>query len=335
MQTELNSNRLTIFPLSIDQLSDFLLAPEKLEAHLGYPISRDIVDENTRRAIQAKLKHLQDLSPEDQLWRTYWLIKINHNPFGAGLIGFKGKPDLSGTVEIGYGIDPAVWNQGYMTEAVQTMVAWAFDHPDCLFISAKRTINPVSEHILKKQGFELTEIRDEGNTWIKNREVNHFSRLNFNFQSIGVINTPYNDAKGTPIQPTAANSSMGTITLHPDFIPALKDLDGFSHIILLYVFDRIGNPKLVVKPFMDDTERGLFSTRAPARPNPIGISVVRLIRIEANKLFISGVDMLNNTPLLDIKPYVPQFDPHDVERMGWLESKISRLENTSDDGRFT
>lgn len=334
--TKIKTNRLTIFPLNADQLSNYLNAPKKLEKQLGYRISRNIVDENLQRAIKAKLSNLPDLSANDQVWLAYWLIKINQPPFGAGLVGFKGKPDLSGTVEIGYGIDSEVWNQGYMTEAVKAMISWAFEQPACLHICARRTTNPASEHILKKLGFKMIETNNDSNTWMinKNLEKNTFHWPEFKFHSIGMINTPFENAIGTPIQPTASNGTPGIITLHPDYIPALNDLDGFSHIILLYVFDRTGPAKHLVKPFMDDIERGLFSTRAPARPNPIGISVVRLIRIEENKLYVSGVDMLNNTPLLDIKPFVPQFNPTDDLRLGWLESKINRLDKTSDDGRF-
>lgn len=154
------------------------------------------------------------------------------------------------------------------------------------------------------------------------------------FEPIGIIYTDYETAVGTPIQPTATEDSLGKIVLKPELEPGLKDLDGFSHIILLYVFDRIQQSKLLVKPFLDDTERGVFSTRAPTRPNPIGLSVVRLLKIEGNQVTFSGADMLNNTPLLDIKPYVPMFEPSSIEKFGWLEQQTKRLKNHTDDGRF-
>ena len=336
MVPEIKTDRLTIFPLSQDQLLEFVDAPEKLESFLGYRISRTIVDENVRRAIAMKLKRFSELQQDEQVWRTYWLIKINQISFGAGLIGFKGKPDQSGAVEIGYGIDPEVQNQGYTSEALLAMITWAFEQPDCKAVTADRVVNPVSNHILAKSGFELLGVTKAGSNWIKHKQP--FENLHhplFQFKSIGVISTPFENASGTPIQPTASKEAAGVITLDPIYTAALKDLDGFSHIILIYVFDRTSTPKLTVKPFMDDCEHGVFATRAPARPNPIGISVVRLLRMEQNQLFVSGVDMLNNTPLLDIKPYVPQFDPEKTDRIGWLKSNIIRLESTKDDGRFS
>ncbi len=153
------------------------------------------------------------------------------------------------------------------------------------------------------------------------------------FEPIGIIYTPYESASGTPIQPTVANEP-GTIILNPELEPGLQDLDGFSHIILLYFFDRIQQSKLLVTPFLDDTERGVFATRAPVRPNPIGLSVVRLLKIEGNQIAFSGADMLNNTPLLDIKPYVPIFEPATVESFGWVENQSKNLKNRKDDGRF-
>ena len=155
-----------------------------------------------------------------------------------------------------------------------------------------------------------------------------------NFEPIGFIHTPFDQADGTPIQPKAAHACVGTIILSPEYVAGLRDLEGFSHIILLYVFDRISTAQLTVKPFLDDREHGIFATRAPARPNPIGLSIVRLLRITDNLITFSGADMLNNTPLLDIKPYVPSFDQHIVDRIGWLEDRVNRLSETSDDGRF-
>ena len=336
MIPEIKTDRLTIFPLSQDQLLEFVDAPEKLESFLGYRISRTIVDDNVRRAISMKLNRFSELQQDEQVWLTYWLIKINQNSFGAGLIGFKGKPDQSGAVEIGYGIDPEVQNQGYTSEALQAMVSWAFEQPGCKAVTAERVVNPASNRILAKSGFELLEVTKAGSNWIKHKQpLENLHLPLFQFKSIGVITTPFENAAGTPIQPGASKDAAGTVTLDPIYTAALKDLDGFSHIILIYVFDRASAPKLTVTPFMDDCEHGLFATRAPARPNPIGISVVRLLRMEQNQLFVSGVDMLNGTPLLDIKPYVPGFDPVKADRIGWLQSNINRMESTRDDGRFS
>jgi tRNA-Thr(GGU) m(6)t(6)A37 methyltransferase TsaA len=114
----------------------------------------------------------------------------------------------------------------------------------------------------------------------------------------------------------------------------LRDLEGFSHIILLYHFHRVRDVKLVVTPFMDSQPRGLFSTRAPKRPNPIGLSVVRLLRVEGHVLHIENVDILDGTPILDIKPYVPDFDQHPAERVGWLEGAKGRVRGKRSDDRF-
>lgn len=115
----------------------------------------------------------------------------------------------------------------------------------------------------------------------------------------------------------------------------MKDLEGFSHIILLYHFHLAAECSLLVKPFLDAELRGVFATRSPSRPNPIGLSVVRLVGVEANILHIQDVDIIDGTPLLDIKPYVPDFDVRKVECFGWLENNIHKLLNTKDDGRFS
>ena len=165
-----------------------------------------------------------------------------------------------------------------------------------------------------------------------NNSANKHSPIQF--QPIGTIQTEHMQAEGTPIQPTAAENCLGKIILNPELVSGLQDLDGFSHVVLLYFFDRIQTYKLLVKPFMDDTVRGVFATRAPSRPNPIGLSVVKLISIKENEITFSGADMLNNTPLLDIKPFVPIFDPTNVEKIGWLQQNSKRLQNSQDDGRF-
>jgi len=152
---------------------------------------------------------------------------------------------------------------------------------------------------------------------------------------IGVIRTPFKVPKGTPIQPPAARGAEGRVELFPEYVDGLKDIEGFSHIILIYHFHLSGPPRLWVRPYMDDIERGVFATRAPARPNPIGLSVVKLEGIEGNALHIRDVDVVDGTPLLDIKPYVPQFDGVPEAKIGWLEKRVHRLRHVADDGRFT
>jgi tRNA-Thr(GGU) m(6)t(6)A37 methyltransferase TsaA len=137
-------------------------------------------------------------------------------------------------------------------------------------------------------------------------------------KSIGVIHSPFTDKNQTPIQPTRSQA-VGQVEVNPEFADGLQDIEGFSHIILLYVFHQSNGYSLRVKPFLDDQLRGLFATRYPGRPNPIGLSVVRLLRRRENVLEIEGVDVLDCTPLLDIKPYVPDFDVRTETRAGWYE----------------
>lgn len=135
---------------------------------------------------------------------------------------------------------------------------------------------------------------------------------------IGIVHSPFKESAGTPIQPAFAKGSDGVIEIYEQYGEGLKDLEGFERIWVLSWFDRAVDYKLLVKPYMDNQIRGLFSTRAPARPNPIGLSCVKLDKIEGNKLFISELDMLDGTPVLDIKPYNPKFDFFEVKKTGWL-----------------
>ena len=154
------------------------------------------------------------------------------------------------------------------------------------------------------------------------------------YKQIGIIYSPFDNPKGVPIQSTSAKGINGKVEIFKEYQEGLKDLEGFSYIILLYHFHLAKNFKLKVKPFLDNDFHGVFATRAPARPNPIGISIVRLIKIEENILYIEDVDIVNGTPLLDIKPYVPQFDIKEVKKFGWLEKNIHKLNVLKDDGRF-
>lgn len=154
------------------------------------------------------------------------------------------------------------------------------------------------------------------------------------YSPIGRIISPFKEAKGTPIQPTADDTARGKIELFPEYVGGIKDLDGFSHLILLYHFHKAGEASLIVKPFLENEVHGIFAVRAPSRPNPIGLSIVRLLKIEENILHVADLDILDGTPLLDIKPYVPEFDRRDNVKIGWLGKNVAKLSNTKDDGRF-
>lgn len=151
---------------------------------------------------------------------------------------------------------------------------------------------------------------------------------------IGFIRSPFTKLSEMPIQPPGAAGIEGRVELLPEFVEGLQDLEGFSHIVLLYLFDRSSGYELKVVPFLDDRPHGLFATRAPKRPNPIGMSVVGLNRVEGSTLYIAGVDVLDRTPLLDIKPFVPAFDAPTNCRTGWLESSGKSARNKLSDGRF-
>ncbi len=158
--------------------------------------------------------------------------------------------------------------------------------------------------------------------------------MTISYQTIGTIHSPFAGIAQVPIQPAAANGVRGTVEVFPEFVPGLQDLEGFSHIILLYHFHLVTQARLSVVPFMDDESRGVFATRAPSRPNPIGLSIVRLLGIEGNVLTIENVDIVDGTPLLDIKPYVPAFDHNESERTGWLRAAEERVKETRSDDRF-
>jgi tRNA-Thr(GGU) m(6)t(6)A37 methyltransferase TsaA len=154
------------------------------------------------------------------------------------------------------------------------------------------------------------------------------------YHPIGVIRTPFTDVEGAPIQPVGALGVRGTVELDSACREGLQDIEGFSHIFLLYHFDRAKTWTTKVVPFMDDRPHGVFATRAPARPNAIGISVVRLTKVERSTLHVEDVDMLDGTPLLDIKPYLPEFDCREVEGRGWLKGNAAKVRRMRSDGRF-
>jgi tRNA (adenine37-N6)-methyltransferase len=140
------------------------------------------------------------------------------------------------------------------------------------------------------------------------------------YRPIGIIHTPYLDKEKTPIQGYYAPDNSGTVEVFPEFAAGLQDIAGFSHLILLYHFHRSGKCELIAKPFLDKEKHGIFAIRYFNRPNSIGLTVVNLKAVNDNMLEVSGVDMLDGTPLLDIKPYVPQFDIKEDAREGWFRT---------------
>jgi tRNA-Thr(GGU) m(6)t(6)A37 methyltransferase TsaA len=154
------------------------------------------------------------------------------------------------------------------------------------------------------------------------------------FKPIGIIHTPFKEPKETPNQPHRGKGIKGEIEIFPGYEEALSDLDGFSHITLLYFFHLSEGFQLKVIPHRNNVLRGLFATRAPHRPNQIGLSVVRLIKIEKTMLFIEDIDMLDGTPLLDIKPYVAGFVDDSDHRLGWPEKKSRRVSDKGPDDRI-
>jgi tRNA-Thr(GGU) m(6)t(6)A37 methyltransferase TsaA len=154
------------------------------------------------------------------------------------------------------------------------------------------------------------------------------------FSPIGIIHSPHKDVKGMPIQSSGAKGIRGTVEVRKKYAGGLKDLDGFEYVILLYHFHLSKGHALEVKPFLDNSLRGVFSTRAPKRPNAIGMSIVRLLRVEGNALHIEDVDILDGTPLLDIKPYAPEFDVRKTKAIGWLSRKAVKAVTKKADGRF-
>ena len=163
---------------------------------------------------------------------------------------------------------------------------------------------------------------------IMKREIYDFKYRKFPdnicFKPIGIIHTPFRSLKGIPIQ-AQMSEAKGIIEIFKNYTPALKDLDGFSHLICIYFFDMVKLPvPLQSKPFVSNNLKGVFAIRTPFRPNPIGISILKIQKIKKNQINVINVDILDKTPLLDIKPYVPEFDLREKVRIGWLEGKIQK-----------
>jgi tRNA-Thr(GGU) m(6)t(6)A37 methyltransferase TsaA len=154
------------------------------------------------------------------------------------------------------------------------------------------------------------------------------------YHPIGRVISPFNETVDTPIQPSSASGYKGRIEIFPEFTNGLKDIEGFSHLILIYHFHLSKGYDLQVKPFLDEEARGIFATRAPKRPNGIGMSIVKLVKVEGSTLYVEGIDALNGTPLLDIKPYVPQFNNAKNVKIGWLTDKKDKIRTRRADNRF-
>lgn len=151
---------------------------------------------------------------------------------------------------------------------------------------------------------------------------------------IGFIQTEFSTLENMPVQPGGADNAVGRITINPEYQDGLIDLDGFSHIHLIYEFHLSDGYNLIVRPFLDDREHGVFATRAPRRPNPIGMSIVRLLSVRHNLIEVSGADLVNGTPILDIKPYMKQFDKIEDSSSGWLAVSDEEIRKKKSDQRF-
>lgn len=158
--------------------------------------------------------------------------------------------------------------------------------------------------------------------------------MKIEYYSIGVVHSPFKELKDMPIQPSRSEGVTGTVEIFDEFQEGLNDLEGFSHIILLYHFHMVTDHRLQVVPFLDTVPRGLFATRAPVRPNPIGLSVIRLENIQGGVLSVLDLDILDKTPVLDIKPYVTEFDDRTTVRLGWLENALRQEGKSLSDNRF-
>jgi tRNA-Thr(GGU) m(6)t(6)A37 methyltransferase TsaA len=158
--------------------------------------------------------------------------------------------------------------------------------------------------------------------------------MEITYTPIGVIHSPFSDTADMPIQPAGAAGIQGRVEIYPEFAAGLQDLTGFSYIILLYHFHRSRASTLLVKPFLDNQLRGVFATRAPRRPNSIGMSVVKLVDVVNRDLRVEDIDVLDGTPLLDIKPYIPEIDAHTAARVGWLAEARGQFARKRSDNRF-
>ena len=158
--------------------------------------------------------------------------------------------------------------------------------------------------------------------------------MQISYSPIGYFKTPFTDIKGMPIQPIGAKDIEGYVEILPEFTAGLQDLEGFSHVIVLYHLHEIQGYELLIKPFLDINRHGVFATRSPKRPNPVGLSVMRLEGVAGAYIFLKGIDVLDGTPVIDIKPYVADFDECNADRFGWFEGKSANAVHHRSDDRF-
>jgi tRNA-Thr(GGU) m(6)t(6)A37 methyltransferase TsaA len=154
------------------------------------------------------------------------------------------------------------------------------------------------------------------------------------YQPIGIVHSPFKKPEGTPIQPVADKNTEAVIEIFPEYVEGLKDLESFSHLYILFHLHLAEVKSLLVVPFLDTKPHGVFATRSPARPNKIGLSVVLLEKITGNNLYVKNIDILDGSPVLDIKPYVSRFDVFEKSKNGWFDDHMQKLEKQKDDGRF-
>jgi tRNA-Thr(GGU) m(6)t(6)A37 methyltransferase TsaA len=178
--------------------------------------------------------------------------------------------------------------------------------------------------------FGAQVVTDERNSEAATEE----SPMQMTYRAIGVVHSPFTRPEGMPIQPTSDSSTAGVIEVFPEHVEGLQDLGGFSHVIVLYHMHEVRESSLRVIPFLEEREVGIFATRAPTRPNPIGLSIVELARIEGGLVHVANLDILDGTPVLDLKPYVPDFDRPLHARGGWVEEARRKVRSTKSDGRF-
>jgi tRNA-Thr(GGU) m(6)t(6)A37 methyltransferase TsaA len=145
----------------------------------------------------------------------------------------------------------------------------------------------------------------------------------FSLEPIGTIRSPFTESGQIPKGPGAEHHAEGVLELRADLEPGLTDIEGFSHLFVLWIFDRSVDYDLMAHPPIDDRPHGVFATRSPRRPNPIGLTVVRLLRRDGPRLFVRGVDMLDGTPIVDIKPYLSSVPAEEIRR-GWLADAEAR-----------
>jgi tRNA-Thr(GGU) m(6)t(6)A37 methyltransferase TsaA len=156
------------------------------------------------------------------------------------------------------------------------------------------------------------------------------SLQSYSLNPIGIIHSPFSQPAGTPIQPSRANGAKGTVLIDAAFREGLRDLEGIERIWLIYYFHQAPPGQLLVRPFLDTTLRGVFATRSPARPTPLGMSVVQLLSVHEGRLEVADIDVLDRTPLLDIKPYVPEFDSFPGSKAGWFDASSSARQCADD-----